>query len=76
LFLLADAAQLGAEIAASHHGADAQTSEKIGKATGFSASVGIGLAAAGPAGAIAGAGLWGLGEIAGRKIIEATQPNE
>ena len=76
LFLLADAAQLGAEIAASHRGADAKTSETIGKATGFSASVGIGLAAAGPAGAIAGAGLWGLGEIAGRKIIEATQPNE
>lgn len=76
LFLLADAAQLGAEILASNRGANTETSEKIGRATGLSASVGIGLATAGPAGAIAGAGLWGLGEIAGRRIIKATQPNE
>ena len=76
LFLLADAAQLGAEIVASNHGADAETSEKVGMATGLSASVGIGLVAAGPLGAVAGAGLWVFGELAGRGIVKAAQPSE
>ena len=73
LFLLADAAQLGAEIIASHRGANAETSEKIGMATGLSTSMGIGLMTAGPAGAVAGAGLWGIGEAAGRRISKVTQ---
>ena len=76
LFLLADAAQLGAEIVASSRGADAETSEKVGMATGLSASVGIGLVTAGPLGAVAGAGLWAFGEIAGRGAVKDSQPNE
>ena len=76
LFLLADAAQLGAEIVASNRGADAETSEKVGMATGLSTSVGIGLVTAGPLGAIAGAGIWAFGEIAGRGIMKTTQPCE
>ena len=76
LLLLADAAQLGAEIIASNRGANNDTSEKIGMATGLSASMGIGLVTAGPLGAIAGAGFWGMGEVAGRTIFQATQPDE
>ena len=76
LFLLADAAQLGAEIVASNHGADAETSEQVGMATGLSASVGIGLVTAGPLGAVTGAGLWAFGELAGRGIVKAVQPSE
>lgn len=76
LFLLADAAQLGAEIVASNRGADAETSEQVGMATGLGASVGIGLVTAGPLGAVAGAGLWAFGEIAGRGVVKAVQPGE
>ena len=76
LFLLADAAQLGAEIVASNRGADAETSEQVGMATGLSASAGIGLVTAGPLGAVAGVGLWVFGEIAGRGIVKAAQPSE
>ena len=76
LFILADAAQLGAEIIASNRGANADTSEKIGMATGFSTSVGIGLVTAGPVGAVAGASLWGLGEVAGRSIFKTTKRGE
>ena len=76
LFLLADAAQLGAEIVASNHGADAETSEQVGMATGLSASVGIGLVTAGPLGAVTGAGLWDFGDLAGRGIVKAVQPSE
>lgn len=73
LFLLADAAQLGAEIAASNRGADAETSEKVGMATGLGTSVSIGLVSAGPAGAVAGAGIWALGEIAGRSLSKTAE---
>jgi hypothetical protein len=65
-FLLADAAQLGAETTASHRGLNQAAAEKVGMATGLGTSVGIGTIAAGPVGAIAGAGIWAMGEAAGR----------
>lgn len=65
-FLLADAAQWGAEATASHRGLNQERAEKVGMVTGLSTSVGIGTIAAGPIGAIAGAGIWAAGEAAGR----------
>ena len=76
LFLLADVAQLGAEIVASNKGANAETAEQVGMATGLGTSVGVGLVTAGPLGAVAGAGLWAFGEIAGRNIVKATQSSD
>lgn len=76
LFLLADVAQLGAEIVASNKGANAETAEQVGMATGLGTSVGVGLVTAGPLGAVAGAGLWAFGEIAGRNIVKAAQSSD
>jgi hypothetical protein len=72
--LLADATQLGVEVAASHHGADAKQAERIGQSAGLGTSVGIGAIAGGPAGAVAGASLWAIGEVAGRMISQSVQP--
>jgi len=76
LYLLADVAQLGAEIVASNKGTDAETAQQIGMATGLGTSMGVGLVTSGPLGAIAGAGLWAFGEIAGRSIANATQSRD
>ncbi len=69
--LVADAAQLGAEVALSQRGADPEEAERTGQVVGLGASVGIGALAAGPVGACAGAGLWFVGEIAGKCLTES-----
>ncbi len=69
--LVADAAQLGAEVALSQRGADPEEAERTGQVVGLGASVGIGAMAAGPVGACAGAGLWLVGELAGKYLTQS-----
>lgn len=64
--IAADVAQLGAEVAASHHGSSPLEAKRIGQACGLGTSVGVGAMAGGPLGAAAGAGLWAAGEAIAR----------
>jgi len=73
-FLLADAAQFGTEVVATKLGANDARAETSGQVVGMGASVGIGAAVAGPAGAAAGLGLWVVGEVAG-KCFRHDSPN-
>jgi len=62
---VADAVQLGTEVAVSNSGADPDKAEMIGRGAGLVASVGIGGAVGGPVGAGVGFGLWLFGEMVG-----------
>lgn len=64
--LAADVAQLGVEVVASGRGVNQGAAERAGQAVGLGASVGIGAIAGGPLGALAGAGFWIVGEVAGK----------
>ena len=65
---MADAAQLGTEIAMSQRGTDPERAESTGRAVGLATSVGIGILAAGPMGAATGGGLWLVGELVGKRL--------
>ena len=69
--LIADIAQLGTEMAVSQCGTDKEQAERTAQVVGLGASVGIGAAVAGPFGLIAGAGLWFVGELAGKCLTDA-----
>ena len=69
--LVADAAQLGAEVALTQRGTEPEEAERAGQIVGLGASVGIGALAAGPVGACAGAGLWLAGELAGKCLTQS-----
>ena len=71
LLLVADAAQLGTEVALSQRGTDPEEAKRSGQVVGLGASVGIGALAAGPVGACAGAGLWIAGELAGQCLTQS-----
>lgn len=64
--IVADVAQLGTEVTASSRGVEPTQALRAGQVVGLSASIGIGAIAAGPLGAIAGAGFWAVGEVAGK----------
>ena len=61
--LVADAAQLSTEVLASNMGISDEDAKRTGQVVGFSTSVGIGAAVAGPIGAGVGFAFWTLGEV-------------
>lgn len=64
--LLADAAQLGTEVALVQSGVDARRAQQAGAGVGAVGSAAIGMMVGGPIGGCVGVGLWALGEgIAG-----------
>lgn len=64
--IVADIAQLGAEVSASNRGMQPEEAERIGQCVGLGTSVGIGTIVAGPLGALGGAGVWAIGEVAAK----------
>lgn len=74
LLVAADFAQLGAEVAAANRGSQPHQAERIGQAVGLGASIGIGSVIGGPFGAAAGAGIWALGEAAGKLTTTRRKP--
>lgn len=71
--LIADAIQTGAELAAIKHGKSNEESEQIGYRAGAAASIGVGLATAGPVGAATGLGIWMTSQIIARRLVSQGQ---
>ena len=66
MLVAADFIQLGVEVVAANHGKPPEDARRLGQFAGLGASTGIGAMMAGPFGAIAGAGLWAIGEVVGK----------
>ena len=66
--LAADAAQFGAEVAASRLGANDDEAQQTGQWVGAGTSIGIGAAIGGPVGALVGLGYWTAGEWLGKSL--------
>lgn len=74
--LLADAAQLGAEVVAARCGAAPRRAERVGRHVGRGVAVTVGAVAGGPAGGAAGLGAWTMGEMVGRRVAAMTRRSE
>lgn len=71
--IVADFIQTGVELAAVKSGKTNEESEQIGCRAGAAASLGVGLATAGPIGAATGFGLWVASQVVARKLISSGQ---